>query len=87
MSVWARPFQGWNTLGVFFLAIDVPIEVSGVCLNIADQVIHIQTMLFSHISLDFSSLSFKFLSKFATSFFFPLHEFYFSSYLMCNPGN
>ena len=27
------PFQGWNTLGVFFLTIDVPIEVSGVCLT------------------------------------------------------
>ena len=24
------PSQGWNTLGVFFLTIDVPIEVSGV---------------------------------------------------------
>ena len=27
------PFQGWNTLGVFFLTIDVPIEVSGICLK------------------------------------------------------
>ena len=27
------PFQGWNTLGVFFLTINVPIEVSGVCLS------------------------------------------------------
>ena len=35
------PLQGWNTLGVFFLTIDVPIEVSGVCLNITNQVIHI----------------------------------------------
>ena len=41
------PFQGWNTLGVFFLTIDVPIEVSGVCLNISNQVIHIQIVLFS----------------------------------------
>ena len=49
------PFQGWNTMGVFFLTIDVPIEVSGVCLNITNQVIHIQIMLFSYISLDFSS--------------------------------
>ena len=48
------PFQGWNTLGVFFLTIDVPIEVSGVCLNITNQVIHIQIVLFSYISLDFS---------------------------------
>ena len=27
------PFQGCNTLGVFFLTINVPIEVSGVCLT------------------------------------------------------
>ena len=27
------PFQGWNTLGVFFLTIDVPIEVSGFALT------------------------------------------------------
>ena len=49
------PFQRWNTLGVFFLTIDVRIEVSGVCFNITNQVIHIQIMLFSYISLDFSS--------------------------------
>ena len=35
-------FKGWNTLGAFFLTIDVTIEVSGVCLNITNQVIHIQ---------------------------------------------
>ena len=49
------PFQRWNTFGVFFLTIDVPIEVSGVCLNITNQVIHIQIVLSSYISLNFSS--------------------------------
>ena len=49
------PFQGWNTLGVFFLTIDVPIEASGVRLNITNQVINIQIMLFPNISLDLSS--------------------------------
>ena len=34
-------FQWWNTLGVFFLTIDVLIEVSGVCLNITNEVINI----------------------------------------------
>ena len=69
-----------------------PIEVSGVCLNIINQVIHMQIVLFSYISLDFSSLSFKFWSKFAAaclfclcmSFIFPAKL---SSYLRCNPGN
>ena len=41
------PFQGWNTLGVFFLTMDVSIEVSGVCLNITNQVSHIQIVLLS----------------------------------------
>ena len=48
------PFQEWNTLGVFFLTIDVTIEVSGVCLNITNQVVHMQIILFSYISLHFS---------------------------------
>ena len=47
-------FQGWNTFGVVFLTIDVPIEVSGVCLNITNLVINVQFMLFPNISLDFS---------------------------------
>ena len=34
-------FQGWNTLDVFYLTIDVPIEVSRVCLYITNQIIHI----------------------------------------------
>ena len=51
------PFLGWNTLGVFFfLTIDAQIEVSGVCLNITNQVIHIQIVLFSYISLDSSKV-------------------------------
>ena len=51
------PYQEWNNLRVFFLTIDVPTEVSGVCCNISSQVNHIQIMLFSYmvISLEFSS--------------------------------
>ena len=45
------PSEGWNFLGVFFLTIDVPIEVSAVCLNITNQGIHIQIMLFSYTLL------------------------------------
>ena len=50
------PFQEWNTLCVFFLIIYVTIEVSGVCLNITNQVIHIQIILFSYIFLKFQIL-------------------------------
>ena len=57
-----------NTLSVVFLTIDimdVPIKVSGIYLNVTHQIIHIQAVLFSNLSLDFSSQSFKFWSKFA----------------------
>ena len=48
-------YSGVEYLGCLFLTIDVPIEISGVCLNITNQVIHIQIVLFSYISLDLSS--------------------------------
>ena len=50
----------------FFLTIDVRIEVSRICLNVADQVIYIQIVLFPNITLNFSSHSFKFWSEFFT---------------------
>ena len=58
-SDWATPFPFFPFRGgipwvSFFLTIDVPIEVSGVCLNITNWVIHTQIVLFSYISLDFS---------------------------------
>ena len=51
----------------FFLTIDVPIEVSRICLNVADQVIYIQIVLLPKIILNFSSQSFKFWSEFLTA--------------------
>ena len=60
-------FKGRNTLIVFFLTIDVRIEVSRICLNVADQVIYIQIVLFPNITLNFSSHSSKFWSEFLTA--------------------
>ena len=55
---------------VFFLTIDEPIEVSRICLNVADQVIYIQMVLLPNIILNFSSQSFKFWSEFLTACLF-----------------
>ena len=59
-SYWATPFPFFLFRGgipwvSFVLTIVVPTEVSGACLNITNQVIHIQIMFFSYISLGFSS--------------------------------
>ena len=43
-----------------FVWLYVPIEVSRICLNVADQDIYIQIMLLPNIILNFSSQSFKF---------------------------
>ena len=56
-SDWATPFtfflfRGGIPWASFFWLL---IEVSGVCLYITNQVIHIQIILFSYSSLDFSS--------------------------------
>ena len=59
-------FKGRSTLIVFFLTIDVPTEVSRICLNVANQVIYIQIVLLPNIILYFSSQSFKFWSEFLT---------------------
>ena len=63
-------FKGRNTLIVFFLTIDVLIEVSRICLNVADQVIYIQIVLLPNIILNFSSQNFKFWSQFLTACLF-----------------
>ena len=52
----------------FFLTIDIPIEVSGVCLNITNQVIHIQIMLFSYI---FATMSTHFVGFVMSRLEFP----------------
>ena len=65
----------WLFLGFFlffFLTIDVPIEVSRICLNVADQVIYIQTVLLPNIILNFSSQSFNFDLSFLLPVFFDL---------------
>ena len=56
----------------FFLTIDVPIEVSRICLNVADQVIYIQIVLLPNVILNFSSQSFKFDLSFLLPVFFAL---------------
>ena len=85
-------FKGRNTLIVFFLTIDVPIEVSRICLNVADQVIYIQIVLLPNIILSFSSQSFKFWSEFLTARLFCFSMSVVSSanlpsYFRGNPGN
>ena len=86
-------FKGRNTLIVFFfLTIDVQIEVSRICLNIADQVIYIQIVLLPNIILNFSSQSFKFLFEFLTARLFCFSMSFVSSanlpsYFRGNPGN
>ena len=47
-------FKGRNTLIVFFLTIGVTIEVSRICLNVANQVIYLQIVLLPNIILNFS---------------------------------
>ena len=47
------PFQGWNTLGVFFLTINVPIEVSGICLNITNKLFTCKSCCFLTSALIF----------------------------------
>ena len=62
------PFQGWNTLGVFFLTIDVPIEVSGAALTSP-------TKLFTYKSCCFltsASISLLKVSNFDLSLLLPV---------------
>ena len=85
-------FKWRNTLIFFFLTIDVPTEVSRICLNIADQVIYIQIMLLPNVILNFSSQSFKFWSEFLTTRLFCVSMGFVSSANLpsCfggNPGN
>ena len=51
----------------FFLIIDVPIEVSMICLNFTNLVIYIQVVLLPNNILNFFSQSFKFWSEFLTA--------------------
>ena len=60
-------FKGRNTLIVFFLTIDVLIDVSRICLNVADLVIYIHIVLLPNGILNFSSQSFHFWSEFLTA--------------------
>ena len=85
-------FKGRNTLIVFFLTIDVAIEVSRICLNVADQVIYIQIVLLPNVILNFSSQSFKFWPEFFTVRLFCFSMSFVSSaklpsYFWGNPGN
>ena len=74
-------FKGRNTLIVFFLTIDVPIEVSRICINVADQAIYIQIvlLLLPNIILNSSSQSFKGLIwvSYCPFFFFVFFFFFF----------
>ena len=74
-------------LGVFFLTI----EVCWVCLNITNQVIHIQNMLFSYISLDFflkvSNFDISLLLPVFFAFAWVIFPANLPSYLRCSPGN
>ena len=54
------PLQRWDTLSVFLLTINVPVEVSGISLNITNQVGYTQIMLLLSISLNFPFQRFKF---------------------------
>ena len=85
-------FQGRNTLIVFFLTIDVPIEVSRICLNAADQVNYIQIVLLPNVILNFSSQSFKLWPEFLTACLFCFGMSFVSSanlpsYFRGDPGN
>ena len=66
------PFQGWNILGVFFLTINVPIEVSGVCLNIPTKLFTYKSCCFLTSALISLLKVSNFLSKFATACLFCL---------------
>ena len=76
---YSSSFKGWNTLIVFFTTIDVPIEDSRTCLNIANQVIYVQILLLPNIILNFSSQSFKSWSEFLTAHLFCLSMSFVSS--------
>ena len=65
-------FKGRNTFIVFFLTIDVPIDVLRICHNITNQVICRQIMLLPNIILNFFPQSFKFWYKFLTAHLFLL---------------
>ena len=69
-TVTISPLKGWNTLSVFLLTIYVSIEVSGISLNVSNQVIDIQIVLLFDIGLYFPSQSFKFWPKFTTASLF-----------------
>ena len=76
----------------FFLIIDVSIEVSRICLNVADEVIYIQIVLLPNIILNLSSKNFKFRSEFITVRLFCFSMSFVSSadlpsYFRGNPGN
>ena len=57
----------WDTLCVFLLTINVPVEVSGISFNITNQVLYVQIILPLHISFNFPSQKFNFLPTFATA--------------------
>ena len=59
--------RGRDALSVFLLTIYVSIKVSGISLNVSNQVIDIQIMLLFDIGLYFPSQSFKFWPKFTTA--------------------
>ena len=54
-TITISPFKGWGTLGVFRLTTYVSIEVSGISLNVSNQVIDIQIVLLFDIGLYFPS--------------------------------
>ena len=69
-TVTISPLKGWDTLSVFLLTIYVSIEVSGISLNVTNQVTDIQIVLLFDIRLYFPSQSFKFWPKFTTASLF-----------------
>ena len=60
-----------------YLPIYVSIEVSGISLDVTNQVTDIQIVLLFDIGLDFPSQSFKFWPKFTTASLFRFCMFYF----------
>ena len=66
-TVTISSLKGWDTLSVFLLTIYVSIVVSGISLNVTNQVIDIQIVLLFDIGLYFPSQSFKFLLTFTTA--------------------
>ena len=69
----------WDTLSVFLLTIYVSIEVSGISLNVSNQVTDRQIVLLFDIALYFPSQSFKFWPKFTTASLFRFYVCFISS--------